>query len=74
MKTPLMNNNGIRTKFSGIITCPGPWPGIEANIIPIAAKPKAERTRPAVKAIKSVTIDWKNMTPTIMGIIDTPAP
>jgi hypothetical protein len=55
----------------GIITCPGCCLGMEANIRPIAAKQKADRTIPAIKATMFVMVDWKNSMAIIMGIEDT---
>lgn len=64
----------MRTKFMGIITCPGCCPGIDANMRPIAAKQKADSSTPKPSDITSVITDWKNRTPTIIGIVDIPNP
>ena len=64
----------MRTKFKGIITCPGLWPGIEANTIPMAEKPRADRVMHAIKASRLAICDPKNTMPTSIGIIEIPIP
>src|SRR4030042_1666875 len=69
-----MKRSGIRTKLRGIITCPGLWPGIEANIIPIAEKPREDKAIQASKAPPLAIWDPKKATPTRMGIMEIPMP
>jgi hypothetical protein len=69
-----MKSKGIRTKLRGIMTCPGVWPGIEANIIPKAEKARDDNAKHAIMAPMLTIWEPKRAMPTRTGIIETPAP
>ena len=68
---PLMNIKGRRTKFNAMVTSPGFSVGMEANIIPSAAKQADERKSPINKKRKLVTLIPKTKRPMMIGIIPT---
>ena len=74
MKTPLMNSSGILTKLSGIMMLPTDSVGTEANMIPMAAKARHERTTPRASAMAFMTSAEKTKIPIMRGTTDTKKP
>ena len=69
-----MKSKGIRTKFRGIMTCPTVWPGIEANMIPMAEKAREERTIQEINAATLPIVEPKNARPMKIGMMVIPTP
>ena len=69
-----MKSKGIRTKFRGIMTCPTVWPGIEANMIPMAEKAREERIMQVIKVAAFPIAEPKNVNPTRIGMTVIPTP